>query len=261
MSAVVLKAPFPYFGGKSRVADVVWRAFGDVPNFVEPFFGSGAVLLGRPHEARIETVNDLDAMVANFWRALQADPEAVAYHADWPVNEADLHAVHLWLVNRVEFRERMKTDPEFFDVEIAGRWVWGLCLWIGSGWCALRERWEGRPKQQLPHLWNGRGVHRKLPHLGDAGRGSALLGHMEDLAARLRCVRVACGDWSRVLSDSVTWRLGVTGVFLDPPYDDGAIDYTAGSRMSAEVREWRSEERRVGKECCGTCRSRWSPYH
>src|SRR3546814_3883220 len=23
----------------------------------------------------------------------------------------------------------------------------------------------------------------------------------------------------------------------------------------------RSEERRVGKECCSTCRSRWSPYH
>ena len=25
--------------------------------------------------------------------------------------------------------------------------------------------------------------------------------------------------------------------------------------------EFRSEERRVGKDCCGTCRSRWSPYH
>src|SRR3546814_18836374 len=25
--------------------------------------------------------------------------------------------------------------------------------------------------------------------------------------------------------------------------------------------EPRSEERRVGKECVGTCRSRWSPYH
>src|SRR3546814_16313949 len=23
----------------------------------------------------------------------------------------------------------------------------------------------------------------------------------------------------------------------------------------------RSEERRVGKECCSTCRYRWSPYH
>src|SRR3546814_13231616 len=27
------------------------------------------------------------------------------------------------------------------------------------------------------------------------------------------------------------------------------------------VREMRSEERRVGKECVSTCRSRWSPYH
>src|SRR3546814_6389146 len=26
-------------------------------------------------------------------------------------------------------------------------------------------------------------------------------------------------------------------------------------------RAGRSEERRVGKECVGTCRSRWSPYH
>lgn len=41
-----LKAPFPYFGGKRVVAPEVWRRFGDTPNYVEPFFGSGAVLLG-----------------------------------------------------------------------------------------------------------------------------------------------------------------------------------------------------------------------
>src|SRR3546814_19315330 len=27
------------------------------------------------------------------------------------------------------------------------------------------------------------------------------------------------------------------------------------------VASFRSEERRVGKECVSTCRSRWSPYH
>src|SRR3546814_1230837 len=32
-----------------------------------------------------------------------------------------------------------------------------------------------------------------------------------------------------------------------------------GQRQSAEPR--RSEERRVGKECVSTCRSRWSHYH
>src|SRR3546814_13480950 len=29
----------------------------------------------------------------------------------------------------------------------------------------------------------------------------------------------------------------------------------------ADERDQRSEERRVGKECVSTCRSRWSPYH
>src|SRR3546814_8732300 len=33
-----------------------------------------------------------------------------------------------------------------------------------------------------------------------------------------------------------------------------------GSRSYAQ-RMHRSEERRVGKECVSTCRSRWSPYH
>lgn len=59
----ILKAPFPWFGGKSMVADIVWQRFGHVPNYIEPFFGSGAVLLGRPHSPGIETVNDLDCMV------------------------------------------------------------------------------------------------------------------------------------------------------------------------------------------------------
>ena len=49
--ATDLRSPFPWFGGKSRVAGLVWDRFGDVPNYVEPFFGSGAVLFGRPHRA------------------------------------------------------------------------------------------------------------------------------------------------------------------------------------------------------------------
>ena len=84
-----LKAPFPYFGGKRVIAAEVWRRFGDTPNYIEPFLGSAAVLLARPafEGNRIETVNDADGHVANFWRALQADPDAVAYYADWPVSE------------------------------------------------------------------------------------------------------------------------------------------------------------------------------
>ena len=31
--------------------------------------------------------------------------------------------------------------------------------------------------------------------------------------------------------------------------------------VSEGIRQSRSEERRVGKECTSWCRSRWSPYH
>ena len=291
-----MKAPFPWFGGKSRAAGAIWQRLGDVQNYVEPFAGSLAVLLQRPHEARTETVNDLDCYLANFWRAVAHEPEAVAVHADWPCNEADLHARHTWLIGREWFRERMKAEPDFYDVKIAGWWVWGQSLWIGSGWCDADCYFDGdqklphlgnagrgvhRPSQQLPHLGDaGRGVHRpsqKLPHLGDAGMGvhrpsqqlphlgnagmgvhrpsqqlphlgSAGMGDIYDyfahLGARLRRVRVACGDWSRVLGDSVTFRHGVTGVLLDPPYghDERQADlYANDLDVAPAVRDWAIE--------------------
>src|SRR3546814_13422914 len=34
-----------------------------------------------------------------------------------------------------------------------------------------------------------------------------------------------------------------------------------GGRLRFVRQRLRSEERRVGKECVSTCRSRWSPYH
>lgn len=238
---VTLKAPFPYFGGKSRAANIVWDRFGDVPNYVEPFFGSGAVLLNRPTSPGTETINDLDCHVANFWRSLQHDPDALALHADRPVNEADQHAIHSWLCSREEFRERMNTELEYYDAQIAGRWLWGISIWIGSGWCAAK-----RPSRQLPHLGtSGRGVNRQLPHLGCAGRGvedeQPIYAYMNQLAARLRRVRVCCGDWSRVVTPTVTWKHGITGVFIDPPYSEGDVQYAAGGTgtdLSAEAMKW-----------------------
>jgi len=271
----MLDAPFPWFGGKSRVAPLVWEAFGDVRNYVEPFFGSGAVLLGRTNVAGIETINDLDGFVANFWRAVAADPDAVANHADWPVNEADLHARHLWLVaNREDLTLRLMADPEFFDARVAGWWVWGICSWIGSGWCSGNGPWQnvdGRLakvdagqgiNRQLPHLGDaGQGINRKLPHMGNAGRGinrqlprldaaqhgtgvhnqgSNVVQWFHQLRDRLRGVRIACGDWARVTSESVTTRHpGITGVFLDPPYSEGNAGYGVGTTtVTHDVREW-----------------------
>lgn len=220
-----LKAPFPYFGGKSSVAKDVWQRFGKITNYIEPFFGSGAVLLARPdHIDCLETVNDKDAFVANFWRVVQADPEGLTQWLDYPQNENDLHARHLWLVNQKEsFSSRVDADPEFYDVKVAGWWCWGLCLWIGSGWCSGNGPWQAVDGKLL-HVGNkGQGINRQLLHLGNKGKGinrnlTNLLEWIRALQERLRRVRVCSGDWSRVCGPSVTFKHGLTGVFLDPPY-------------------------------------------
>ena len=308
MTATVLKAPFPYPGGKSKIAPVVWQRFGDTPNFVEPFLGSAAVLLARPpfEGNRIETVNDADGYVANFFRALQADPDAVAYHASWPVSELDLHARGDWLYYRPSAREwveQLRADPEFYDAKSAGWWAWFVSCWIGAlpsipqltpdGTTVYGQ--GGGPDgvyERLPHLGAGKGVARQLPHLGDAGQGVArqrphlgsggqgngvhgnvwrqrpelrsgksgirssratgptpgkrreyLTAYLRQLAARLERVRVVCGDWTRVMGPSVTWKHGVSAIFLDPPYSaeagrDNKLYSTDSGTVAHDVRQW-----------------------
>jgi DNA adenine methylase len=236
--AGTLAAPFPWFGGKSNACEQVWAAFGAVDNYVEPFAGSAAMLLGAPKTPgagkRIETINDFDGMVANFWRAVAADPEAVANHADWPVNEVDLHSRHAWLAGRREsLTVELLTSPEWFDAKVAGWWVWGLCCWIGRGWCGEGVAWRQLP--QLSHAGNG--INRST----DMPRRAYILKWFGQLHERLRDVRVTCGDWSRVVKDSVTVRHGLTAVFLDPPYAKGAMDYSAGGMglgIADDVRAW-----------------------
>jgi hypothetical protein len=242
-----LKAPFPWFGGKSVAADRIWVALGpDVTNYVEPFAGSAAVLLARPGgRGKIETINDADGFVSNFWRAMASDPEAVARHADWPVNEVDLHARHARLVGmRGELTADLMGDPNYFDARIAGWWVWGVCAWIGSGWCSGSGPWV----QAAGRLFDT----RQLPHLGDAGQGinddtPVIWAHLQPIAERMRNVRVACGDWERVCSPSVTTRHGVTGVLLDPPYSSTAANCFAGAyavdddAVSSKARAWAIE--------------------
>jgi len=244
-----MKAPFPWFGGKRKVASEVWAALGDVDNYVEPFAGSLAVLLERPHEG-VSTVNDADGFVANFWRALIADPKQVACFADWPVNENDLFARHMWLVRRKDtLLNDLHADPEFYDAKVAGWWVWGINSWIGSGWCSGEGPWvlDGETVRKLPHLGTaGQGVNRQLPHLGDAGQGVNRQGdiydYLEALAHKLRDVRVCCGDWSRVVTRGALSYGTTVGIFLDPPYlgevRTGDLYSTDDHTIANDVRDW-----------------------
>ncbi len=247
-----LKAPFPYFGGKSKVASVVWEALGDVYYYLEPFCGSAAVLLGRPtgHKNKHEIINDKDCMISNFWRSVKADPSAVAKYADFPVSHADQMAWHRWLMTSpqaLSMREKIIANPKFYDTEVAGYWVWGLSCWIGRGWCtsACVE------SKKLPHLWRPMGIHGESGTTGDPGFTCrpGLIGWLKSLAARLANVTILCSDWKQGFRMPTILKSGC-GIFLDPPYSAEAwrnnnIYSHESLEVTHEVRSWCFENEKV----------------
>lgn len=226
-----LKAPFPYFGGKTMIAETVWQYLGDVKQYIEPFFGSGAVLLKRPptkHEKIYEIVNDKDGFIANVWRSIIFSPDEVARWCDWPVNHADLNARRkALLASEVRLIEGLQNDPEWHDPKMAGYWVWAASCWIGSGLTNLTA---------IPDLYRDKGVQS-----GTTG----VYQWMALLQARLRKVKVVCGDWTRVCGGNWQDKNKPVGMFFDPPYAtqgrDTAIYHhdsmTVGKAVEAWVRE------------------------
>jgi site-specific DNA-adenine methylase len=193
------KAPFPWFGGKRKAAPLVWQLLGDVPHYVEPFCGTMAVLLERPHPCNrpyhSETVNDADGLLVNAWRSIQWYPEETAFHASWPVSEADKQARQIaclkWRSDAT--LDLLAGSAEWCDPKMAGWWLYGVCCQIGafSGdgpWTA--DPITGRiTKGERPGVFRSRpqlvdnghgvnrpqlrepGVKRDMPHLSNNGQG------------------------------------------------------------------------------------------
>src|SRR3546814_11559332 len=73
-----------------------------------------------------------------------------------------------------------------------------------------------------------------------------------------------CRDWARRRKVRAFFARALPietarAVASDTPLPDREVDGRSElARVQAAIR---SEERRVGKECVSTCRSRWSPYH
>lgn len=252
----ILLSPFPYFGGKRSIAAEVWKRLGTPSQYIEPFCGSAAVLLASPRRADLEVICDGSGFIANFWRAVKHQPEAVAKAADYPVSHIDLGASHQWLMaQRARIAAGLQDIEWPGDAKAAGRWLWGQCSWIGSGWCD----WDKRG--QAPHAGNaGRGIQAigQVPHAGNAGVGADCLltssgrtawAWLHKLADRLERVRIVHGDWSRCLNHHFGGN--DTAVFLDPPYRAYELLYGVDKPVADSVEAWARENDHLRIALCG----------
>ena len=264
-----LKAPFPWYGSKAPVAAAVWERLGDPGHYIEPFCGSAAVLLARPNwrPGALETVNDLDGLLVNAYRAVRSAPAEVARWAEWPVSATDMMARQAWLVaRRADLVGHLEADPCYYDAQAAGWWLWGLACWVGEAWCSGRGTWvveaapgglpvtvrsaravEGGVLRRPVHLTGPQGVKR-VPKGG-------LVAWLELLAERLADVRITCGNWERALSERNVHvdhvDRGPVAVFLDPPYAAPTryprlYAHDDGAGLAKRVREWCLSEAPAG---------------
>ena len=213
-----MKPPLAWFGGKAQVAPVIWAALGDVHTYLEPFAGMLGALLARPQPWKgRELVNDLNGHVANFWRVVQTQAEAMmAIAAMIPWTEVE-HRAHGKALLREEgvLTAHLIADPAWSDVRAAAWWYrhaqWSIGFPLAHP--------TARPAITHPH--------RPAP-----------AGDVMALQLRLRNVVVLCGEWARLVAPSV---LGVmarpVGILLDPPYAGHAKLYSR-QEVAHEVREW-----------------------
>jgi D12 class N6 adenine-specific DNA methyltransferase len=201
--------PYPWFGGKSKAASLVWTYLGDPQVYYEPFAGALAVLLRREKPVTKEYVGDKDAFVANFWRALANDPNEVRRHVRWPMIEHDFHARVRWLTEECSIIvDKIHDDHTWYDAEIAGCWAWVVSASLHpTRWPTIGDHPRGLNNGQSDTKWNER---------------------FDRLATRVQRLHVRT-SWQAAVRDQP--KDATKAVFFDPPY----------KLLSRESRLYRSE--------------------
>jgi DNA adenine methylase len=72
-----MRTVLKYPGSKWNIASKLVELIPEHHSYVEPFFGSGAVLFNKP-VSDIETINDLDHDVVNLFRCIQEDADRLS---------------------------------------------------------------------------------------------------------------------------------------------------------------------------------------
>lgn len=235
-----IKAPFFYFGGKSMIAELVWRLLGkDIKRYFEPFAGSLAVLLSREREANIiydEIVNDLDCLLVNVWRALKYAPHEVALLCCDPSSQLLYWQRVCYIVKHKDFLLRkMIKDDEYYDIKLAAYWIYCKSSEIGGvdiDKTNINDIYnsvgKGITKGRI-QLLRGSGIHSKCarlynPYSVTRCKLERLSLWFSQIQSILENVKITCLDWKRLFNEGSRWQDDCgsinIGIFFDPPYGD-----------------------------------------
>lgn len=182
-----MKPPFTYFGGKTSIAGQIAALLPPHEHYLEPFAGSLAVLLAK-RPSSMETVNDLDQDLMNFWQILRDDPVGLE------------RACALTPHSRGEYLASYDLDGTE-GLERARR-VW-VRLTQGRGGSMRRTGWR--------YYVNPRGSHSSMPDYLEA-----YTDRLAAAAARLAAVSLECKPALELVAQYGQHEGCL--IYADPPY-------------------------------------------
>ena len=207
---------FGWYGGKYSHLDWLLPLLPKCHHYCEPFGGSAAVLLNR-EPTPVETYNDIDGEVTNFFRVLRDEPDRL------------IRVIALTPFSREEFAKACEIDPTLDSFERARRfYVRARQVRTGLAQTASLGRWANC---------------KNTSRAGMAGVVSRWLGAVEDLPEiTLRLLRVQIENRPAIeavrLYDSPT-----TLFYCDPPY----VHDTRGDDSSYAFEMTDDEHRQLAK--------------
>jgi DNA adenine methylase len=205
---------FPYIGGKTRLADWVVDHLPPHTTYIEPFGGSGAVLLNKSR-SKVEVFNDLDDDVVTFFQVARERPEELAEWCQYTPFSEQHH--DQWAD---QFFAGERPDD---DVEHAGRW-----LFLRYSQYAGKVSRKSGFKREAPEDEKGSRNAQNWTNAPD---------RIEQVADRFRGVSITNED---ALSVVERYDSPEAAFYLDPPYweKEGLYRVSADhARLERSLRE------------------------
>ena len=193
MKKSTARSPFPWFGGKQRLADDILALFPEHNVYVEVFGGGASVLLSKS-PGKLDVYNDLDQGLVNFFRCLRDDPDLLV-----PLLELTPYSRHEWEQARLAWPA--ENDP----IERARLFY----VVVSQSFGGFSARDDGSPGRG----WGGERLGRM--HLSRAESTKNRVDHIWRFVDRLRGVQIENLDWRACLDryDDADCLF-----YFDPPY-------------------------------------------
>jgi DNA adenine methylase len=124
-----MRAIFKYPGSKWSIASWIVDHFPEHHSYLEPFFGSGAVFF-RKNRSKIETINDLDGDVVNFFICIRDKPERLAAYLQMTPYSRKIYDQSCEELRKKPY-EKLHLRPGAGDCQRAARFVAKMMMGFG----------------------------------------------------------------------------------------------------------------------------------